>query len=201
MNAVNYDLNIDYKGCFPAWINVVYTKWKTRHNHIMIDHWPWCCARWLNQGSSPFSESPPPLEWTFQRQAWVWNVCKGRVSIDITRGGTQDCAWGGSPPNHETDRSWVKSLDLNFLISTWDEWPKQYFSVCQLLPRARKRFSHQNPAYTHTQTHAHTHDRNNSFTKQYVVHEVHFAIFYSTLFYFIVLKMLVLTCWMDFTIH
>lgn len=99
------------------------------------------------------------------------------------------------------DRSWVKSLDLNFLISTWDEWPKQYFSVCQLLPRARKRFSHQNPAYTHTQTHAHTHDRNNSFTKQYLVHEVHFAIFYSTLFYFIVLKMLVLTCWMDFTIH
>lgn len=46
----------------------------------------------------------------------------------------------------------------------------------------------------HVFTSMRTRDRNNRFTKQYLLHAVHFGILYPILFYFIVLKMLVLTC-------
>lgn len=38
-------------------------------------------------------------------------------------------------------------------------------------------FLHHNPAYTHIHIHMHTHNRNSSFTKQYLLHAVHFGIF------------------------
>lgn len=71
--------------------------------------------------------------------------------------------------------------------------------VCWLLPRTRNKCLHYNPAYTHKHMYTHVTQTIASQNNAYYMQSLCFV--FPTLFYFIILKILVLTCWMDFTIH